>query len=139
MLCAPSLYIRQILFIKRDKIAQSTGFYPDGILQDSFAFGVFQGISNRSGSRCNKRSLYGHFKSENTIFVFLFVQRCIQFVVGNVLFGSAVKIHIAFDTTQTPHILTFQISTRTPSVHFQSNHIFAFIEDVSNIPFGSCL
>jgi len=72
MLCTPSLYIGNILFIKRDKIAQSAGFYPDSILQDSFAIGVFQGISNRSSSRYSRMSLYGHFKSENIIFVFLF-------------------------------------------------------------------
>ena len=106
----------------------------NSILQDSFTRIIFQCIRNRTGSR--RRSFHSYFQSEDTVFVFIFIQRSIQFIVGNVLFGSTVQVNITFDTTQTPHILAFEISTRTPTVNLQSHYILSIVQDIRDIPFG---
>ena len=128
MLRIPCFYFCNLLLIESDKVTQSTGLDVNGILQYCLSGSILQCISDGAGS--SRRTFHRHFQIEDTFFVFLFIKGSTYFIVSNILFGSAIQINIPFDATQTPHILTFQISTRTPSVHFQSNHIFAFIESV---------
>ena len=130
----PRFYIRNLLLFKCYKITQSTGFDIDNILQNGFAEGILQCISNRACRR--RRTFYRHFKSEKSVFVRFLIQRGIQFVVGDILFWGTVKIYIPLDTAQTPHILTFQISTRTPTVDFQSYYVLSFGQYLCNIPFS---
>ena len=92
----PRFYIRNLLLFKCYKITQSTGFDIDSILQNGFAEGILQCISNRACRR--RRTFYRHFKSEKSVFVRFLIQRGIQFVVGDILFWCTVKIHIPLDT-----------------------------------------
>ena len=137
ILRVPRFYFRNLLLIESDEVAQSTGFDPDSILQHSFSRSIFQCICNGAG--CGRRSFYRHFQIENTLFVFLFIKRGTYFIVSNILFGSTIQVNIPFDTAQTPHILTLQISTRTPAIYFQRHHVLTFTQYIGNVPFGSRL
>ena len=137
MLCIPCFYFCNLLFIESDKVTQSTGLDVDGILQYCLSGSILQCISDGAGS--SRRAFHRHFQIEDTFFVFLFIKGSTYFIVSNILFGSTIQINIPFDATQTPHILTFQISTRTPAIYFQSHHILSFTQHIGNVPFGSCL
>ena len=137
MLRIPCFYFRNLLFIESDKVTQSTGLDVNGILQYCLSGSILQCISDRAGS--SRRAFHRHFQIEDTFFVRFLIQRGIQFVVGDILSRGTVKIYIPLDTAQTPHILTFQISTRTPAIYFQSYHILSFTQYIGNVPFGSRL
>ena len=82
------------------------------------------------------QTTYMHVQRELPIFIQIFIQWRNYFIIGNILFGSAIQINIAFDSTQSPHILTFEIRPRTPTINFDSECILTLFHLISNIPFS---
>ena len=134
MFRAPTFHVRQSLFVKSNKITQATALYRHFFFQYCFSGRVFQRIFH--DRHTIRRPFNSGFESEKPFFVRLFIQGRSHFIIGDELAGSAVKIDIALNTTQTPHVLTFQIGTGAPTIHFERHGILAFFDIVGDIPFG---
>ena len=135
--CTPTFYIRKGLFVKGNKITQTTALDRYFILQDCLSGSIFQTICQ---SRHTSRTSFNRYiKAENSFLILFLIQRRSYFIISYKLAWSTVKIDIPFNTTQPPHILTLQIGTCTPAIHFKCHGIFSFLYIVRDIPFGRSL
>ena len=96
MFCTPFFNIRNTFLIKSNQIAQTTGFNRLTTIQYRLSGLILQFIGNGSYSGC--RSFYSHIKFENAVFISILFKDRGHFIIGNILLGSTVEIHIPLNT-----------------------------------------
>ena len=109
MLGTPTFHILQALFSECDEVTQSARLDRHLTRQYRTSERIVQCI--RYGCHTVCRPSDRNVESENTIFITFLFKSCVYLIIGYILFGSTIQIHITLNTTQTPHILTLQIGT----------------------------